>query len=77
MVFFVFAPFPVTDAFASFLTGLSSRLFAGYRRFLAGIPGNNANWYVQDTYKVTRRFTVNAGVRAMNCPNHTPKFTTG
>ena len=28
-----------------------------------GIRGNNANWYVQDTYKVSSRLTLNAGVR--------------
>ena len=61
--FFVFAPFPVTDAFASFLTGQAVVFLQGIGDFSRGIPGNNANWYVQDTYRVTPRFTVNVGVR--------------
>jgi outer membrane receptor protein involved in Fe transport len=61
--FFVFAPFPVTDAFASFLTGQPVVFLQGIGDFSRGIRGNNANWYVQDTYKVTPRFTINAGLR--------------
>jgi Carboxypeptidase regulatory-like domain/TonB dependent receptor len=61
--FFVFAPFPVTDAFASFLTGQAVVFLQGIGDFSRGIPGNNANWYAQDTYKVTSRFTINAGLR--------------
>jgi len=61
--FFVFAPFPVTDAFASFLTGQPVVFLQGIGDFSRGIRGNNANWYVQDTYKLTSRFTINAGVR--------------
>ena len=61
--FFVFEPFPITDAFASFLTGQAVVFLQGIGDFSRGIPGNNANWYVQDTYKVTSRFTINAGLR--------------
>ena len=61
--FFVFAPFPVTDAFASFLTGQPVVFLQGIGDFSRHIRGNNANGYVQDTYKVTRRFTINAGLR--------------
>jgi outer membrane receptor protein involved in Fe transport len=61
--FFVFVPFPVTDAFASFLTGQPVVFLQGVGDFSRGIRGNNANWYVQDTYKVTSRLTLNAGVR--------------
>ncbi|MBW8869853.1 MAG: TonB-dependent receptor, partial [Acidobacteriales bacterium] len=61
--FFVFVPFPVTDAFASFLTGQPVVFLQGIGDFARGIRGNNTNWYVQDTYKVTSRFTINAGVR--------------
>jgi hypothetical protein len=61
--FFVFVPFPVTDAFASFLVGQPIVFLQGVGDFSRGIRGNNENWYVQDTYKVTSRFTVNAGVR--------------
>jgi hypothetical protein len=61
--FFVFAPFPITDAFASFLTGQPVVFLQGIGDFSRGIRGNNANLYVQDTYKVTTRFTINAGLR--------------
>lgn len=61
--FFVFAPFPVTDAFASFLTGQPVVFLQGIGDFQRGIRGNSANGYVQDTYKVTPHFTVNAGLR--------------
>jgi hypothetical protein len=61
--FFVFVPFPVTDAFASFLVGQPIVFLQGIGDFSRGIRGNNANWYVQDTYKVNSRFTINAGVR--------------
>jgi hypothetical protein len=61
--FFVFVPFPVTDAFASFLVGQPIVFLQGIGDFSRGIRGNNANGYVQDTYKVTSRFTINAGVR--------------
>jgi outer membrane receptor protein involved in Fe transport len=61
--FFVFSPFPITDAFASFLTGQPVVFLQGIGDFSRGIRGNSANWYVQDTYKVTPRFTVNAGLR--------------
>ncbi|HKF49736.1 MAG TPA: carboxypeptidase regulatory-like domain-containing protein [Terracidiphilus sp.] len=61
--FFVFVPFPVTDAFASFLVGQPIVFLQGIGDFSRGIRGNNANWYVQDTYKVTSRFTINAGLR--------------
>lgn len=61
--FFVFAPFPVTDAFASFLTGQPVVFLQGIGDFSRGIRGNNANLYVQDTYKLSSRFTINAGLR--------------
>jgi outer membrane receptor protein involved in Fe transport len=61
--FFVFAPFPVTDAFASFLTGQPVVFLQGIGDFSRGIRGNNGYAYVQDTYKVTSHFTINAGLR--------------
>jgi len=61
--FFVFVPFPVTDAFASFLTGQPIVFLQGIGDFSRGIRGNSANLYVQDTYKVTSKFTINAGLR--------------
>ena len=61
--FFVFVPFPVTDAFASFLVGQPVVFLQGIGDFSRHIRGNNANAYVQDTYKVGPRFTINAGLR--------------
>src|SRR5450432_992649 len=61
--FFVFVPFPVTDAFASFLTGQPIVFLQGIGNFSRCIRGNNGNAYVQDTYKVTPRITINAGLR--------------
>ena len=61
--FFVFAPFPVTDAFASFLTGQPVVFLQGIGDFSRGIRGSNANLYAQDTYRVSSRFTINAGLR--------------
>ena len=61
--FFVFSPFPVTDAFASFLTGQPVVFLQGIGNFSRHIRGSSGNAYVQDTYKVTPRLTVNAGLR--------------
>jgi len=61
--FFVFVPFPVTDAFASFLSGTPVVFLQGIGNFSRGIRGNGLNGYVQDTYKVTSRLTINAGLR--------------
>ncbi len=61
--FFVFVPFPVTDAFASFLVGQPIVFLQGIGDFSRGIRGNNGYGYVQDTYKVTSHLTVNAGLR--------------
>jgi len=61
--FFVFAGFPVTNPFASFLFGQPVFFLQGRGDFQRGIRGNNLNAYVQDTYKLTSRVTVNAGLR--------------
>ena len=61
--FFVFAPFPVTDAFASFMIGQPVFFLQGRGDFNRGINGQSLNGYVQDTYKVTRRVTLNLGLR--------------
>jgi len=61
--FFVFVPFPVTDAFASFLVGQPIVFLQGIGDFSRNIRGSNANGYVQDTYRVTSRLTINAGLR--------------
>jgi Carboxypeptidase regulatory-like domain/TonB dependent receptor len=61
--FFVFAPFPVTDAFASFLSGEPVVFLQGLGNFTRHIRGNEFNAYAQDTYKVTPRLTLNLGLR--------------
>jgi hypothetical protein len=61
--FFVFAPFPVTDAFASFLIGQPVFFLQGGGDPSRGLRGNNLNFYGQDTYKITSRLTLNAGLR--------------
>ncbi|HTC93748.1 MAG TPA: TonB-dependent receptor [Terriglobales bacterium] len=62
--FFVFVPFPVVpDAFASFLFGQPIFFLQGRGDFSRGINGNSLNSYVQDTYKLTPRLTINAGLR--------------
>ena len=61
--FFVFAPFPVTDAFASFLIGQPVFFLQGGGDPSRGLRGNDLNFYGQDTYKITSRLTLNAGLR--------------
>jgi hypothetical protein len=62
--FFVFVPFPVVpDAFATFLFGQPIFFLQGRGDFSRGINGQSLNSYVQDTYKVTSRLTMNVGVR--------------
>ncbi|HJS99080.1 MAG TPA: TonB-dependent receptor [Terriglobales bacterium] len=61
--FFVFAPFPVSNAFASFLFGQPVFFLQGGGDLSRGLRGNSSNAYVQDTYKVTPRLTLNVGVR--------------
>jgi hypothetical protein len=61
--FFVFAPFPVTDAFASFLIGQPVVFLQGRGDFGRATANKSLNWYVQDTYKVSSRLTLNLGLR--------------
>ena len=61
--FFVFAPFPVNDGFASFLFGQPVFFLQGGGDLHRGLNGNNLNAYAQDTYKLTSRFTLNVGLR--------------
>ena len=61
--FFVVAPFPMSDAFASFLIGQPVFFLQGRGDFNRGINGKSMNAYVQDTYKMTSRLTLNLGLR--------------
>jgi len=61
--FFVFAPAPISNALASFLIGQPVFFLQGGGDPSRGLRGNNLNFYGQDTYKITSRFTLNAGLR--------------
>jgi hypothetical protein len=61
--FFVFAPVPANDAFASFLLGAPAFFLQGGGDPSRGLRGNNLNGYAQDTYKITSHLTLNAGLR--------------
>jgi hypothetical protein len=61
--FFVFSTFPVNNAFASFLFGQPVFFLQGGGDPSRGLRGNSANLYVQDTYKITKRLTINYGLR--------------
>src|SRR5580692_8642216 len=61
--FFVFAPVPANDAFASFLLGAPAFFLQGGGDPSRGLRGNSLSAYAQDTYKLTSRLTMNAGLR--------------
>jgi hypothetical protein len=61
--FFVVVPFPLTDAFASFIIGQPVFFLQGRGDFGRGINGQSLNGYAQDTFKATSRLTFNLGLR--------------
>ena len=61
--FFVFAPAPISNALASFLIGQPVFFLQGGGDPSRGLRGNNLNFYGRDTYKITSRLTLNAGLR--------------
>ncbi len=68
--FFVFIPFPISNAFASFLVG-QPLLFlqgggnspTGQGDLSRGLRGSDFDFYGQDTYKFSSRLTLNLGLR--------------
>lgn len=61
--YFVFAPFPLSNAFASFLTGSPVVFLQGGGDLNRGLRGNSLNGYAQDSWRATSRLTINVGLR--------------
>lgn len=61
--FFVFAPFPASDAFASFLLGLPVVFFQGGGDLNRGLRNIDFAVYGQDEWRVSPRLTFNYGLR--------------
>ena len=61
--FFVFAPFPASDSFASFLLGQSVQFFQGGGQFDRGLRKWDSAGYAQDEFRITPRLTLNLGLR--------------
>jgi len=61
--FFVFAPFPASDSFASFLLGQSVQFFQGGGEFDRGLRKWVAAGYAQDEYHISQSLTLNFGLR--------------
>jgi hypothetical protein len=61
--FFVFAPFPASDSFASMLLGQSVQFFQGGGDFNRALRKWIAAGYAQDEFRITPRLTLNYGLR--------------
>jgi hypothetical protein len=61
--FFVFAPFPLSDSFASFLAGQSVLFFQGGGQFDRGLRNNLSGVYAQDEWRLSRRLMLSLGLR--------------
>lgn len=61
--FFVFAPFPASDSFASFLLGQSVQFFQGGGQFDRGLRKWVTAGYAQDEFRLSRNVTLNLGLR--------------
>jgi outer membrane receptor protein involved in Fe transport len=61
--FFVFANFPYSDGFASFLSGNPVVFLQGGGNFSREIRDRAVDAFAQDTYKVNSRLTLNYGLR--------------
>jgi hypothetical protein len=61
--FFVFAPFPASDSFASFLLGQSVQFFQGGGQFDRGLRKWVAAGYAQDEFRIDSRLTLTFGLR--------------
>ncbi len=61
--FFVFAPFPASDSFASFLLGQPVQFFQGGGDFNRGLRKWIVAGYAQDEWRLTPNFTLSYGLR--------------
>jgi hypothetical protein len=61
--FFVFAPFPTNNPFANFLIGAPVVFFQAGGDFHRGLRSFDIGGFVQDQWRISRKLTVNYGLR--------------